>query len=113
MIYKPFSIVVVPFPFTDMNAQKKRPAVVISSELFQKHNEHISLIMITTAKNSTWFGDYEIQNLKATGLQVKSIVRQKIFTIDSRLVLKKIGKLAVKDVKAAQKAFHQSIAIAD
>ena len=113
MIYKPYSVVVVPFPFTDMNAQKKRPAVVISSELFQTHNEHISLIMITTAKNSTWFGDYEIQDLKATGLSVKSIIRQKIFTIDSRLVLKQIGKLAAKDAKVLQKAFHQAIELAD
>lgn len=113
MIYKPFSIVVVPFPFTDANAQKKRPAIVISSELFQKHNQHISLMMVTTAKNSEWFGDYEIQDLKPTGLTVNSIIRQKIFTIDSRLVLKLIGKLATNDIKAVQKAFHQAVKIAD
>ncbi|MSP52994.1 MAG: type II toxin-antitoxin system PemK/MazF family toxin [Gammaproteobacteria bacterium] len=113
MIYKPFSVVAVPFPFTDMDAHKKRPAIVISSELFQKHNKHVSLIMVTTAKNSEWYGDHEIQDLKATGLSVNSIVRQKIFTIDSRLVLKQIGKLSAKDVKAVQKAFHQAIKITD
>jgi mRNA interferase MazF len=109
MIYKPFSVVVVPFPFTDLNAQKKRPAVVISSELFQKHNQHISLIMITTAKNSKWYGDHKIQDLKATGLSVASIIRQKIFTIDSRLVVKQIGKLSITDIQAVQKAFYQAI----
>lgn len=30
--YKPFSVIVVPFPFTDSHHVKKRPAIVLSSE---------------------------------------------------------------------------------
>jgi hypothetical protein len=30
MIYKPFTIIVVPFPFTDSPETKKRPALVIA-----------------------------------------------------------------------------------
>lgn len=94
-----------------MHAEKRRPAVVMSSELFQKHNQHVSLLMVTTAKNSKWFGDHEIKNLKTTGLKTQSIIRQKIFTIDSRLILKSIGKLSKYDITAINELFHESIAL--
>jgi mRNA interferase MazF len=110
-IYKPFSIVVVPFPFTDVAKAKKRPALVISTEKFQRENAHVSLIMITTAEHSDWFGDFLITDLKTTGLPVVSYARQKIFTIDSRLIEKQIGHLSKKDSDAIKLLFKKSIAI--
>lgn len=109
-IYKPFSIVVVPFPFTDAAKNKKRPAVIISTEKFQKENKHVSLLMITTAEHSEWFGDFLITDLKATGLSVASYIRQKIFTIDLRLVEKKIGHLSKNDVEEIKMLFKKSVA---
>lgn len=97
MTYKPFSVVVVPFPFTDSVQVKKRPAIVLSRETHQKQTSHITLLMVTSAKHSEWYGDYEISDLVVAGLKSASIVRQKIFTIDHRLVLEKIGKLSKKD----------------
>ncbi len=104
MTYKPYSIVVVPFPFTDSLKTKKRPAVVISKESFQKKTGYVCMLMITSAKNSTWFGDHLIHDMASCGLQVPSIVRQKAFTIDIRLIQKKIGLLSQKDLH--QVKFH-------
>jgi len=106
MIYKPFSVVVVPFPFTESANIKKRPAIVLSSEEFQKASKHISLLMITSAKHSTWLGDNEIINLKEAGLNTPSIMRQKIFTLDNRLILNGIGKLSLKDKQSLIKSFQ-------
>lgn len=107
MIYKPYSMIVVPFPFTDSVNIKKRPAVVISSEEFQKHTKSITLLMVTSVKHSSWLGDHVIADLDQAGLHVGSIVRQKIFTLDSRLVLNCIGKLSMEDrqgvIKSTQK----------
>ena len=110
-ICKPFSIVTIPFPFTDLVKKKKRPALVISSEEFQKENSHITLLMITTAKHSQWFGDYLITDLKTAQLPVTSYIRQKIFTIDSRLIEKKLGALSHKDAENVTKLLKESIAI--
>lgn len=103
MIYEPFSIVVVPFPFTGLEYTKKRPAIVLSSSEHQLKNLHVTLIMLTTAKKSSWDNDYALSSLTGTGLTTQSIVRQKIFTIDSRLIIKAIGKLTLQDKDAVIK----------
>lgn len=99
LIYKPFSIVSVPFPFTDSGNKKRRPALVLSTQEFQQKNGHITLLMITTAKHSSWYGDHQILDLKKTGLPVESIVRQKTFTLDIRLIEKELGHLSQEDKK--------------
>lgn len=99
MTYKPYSIIVVPFPFTDSVETKRRPALVISSEQYQLETEHISLLMITTAKHRHWYHDHPIIDLNSSGLSAPSIIRQKLFTIDSRLVKKQIGTLEKADKK--------------
>ena len=104
MIYKPFDVVVVPFPFTDVSMQKKRPALVLSSkENFNLQTKHCVLAMITSAQNSPWALDYYIKTIEETGLHTPSVVRMKIFTLDIKLIIKKIGKLSEQDQKSLQK----------
>lgn len=107
--YNPYSIVVIPFPFTDSNKVKNRPAVVISSIQFQFYTHHISLLMVTSVAHSSWYGDHKILDLKSTGLTTQSIIRQKIFTIDIRLVKKQVGHLAIKDQENVMKIMHQHL----
>ncbi len=95
--YDPFTVVVVPFPFTDSAKAKKRPAIVVSTNDYQIKTSHITLLMVTSARHAKWFGDYSIQDLKSAGLPAQSIVRQKIFTIDMRFIIKTIGMLSHED----------------
>jgi len=75
MIYDPYSVVVVPFPFTDKPIEKKRPALILSSRKHQEQTLHATMLMITSAKHSSWPSDYIITNLKTTGLKAPSLVR--------------------------------------
>ena len=51
MIYEPFDVVVVPFPFTDSSRKKRRPALVLSQKAkFGALIEHSVLAMITSQK---------------------------------------------------------------
>lgn len=96
-IYEQYEVVKVPFPFADVKATKVRPALVLSSA---KHfNAKIGLsvmAMITSLKPSKdfWPGDVLIENLVVTGLPVASIIRFKLFTLDHRLVLGRLGHLS-------------------
>lgn len=96
MTCDPWDVVVVPFPFTDSPASKRRPALVLSSRAFNHGSGHSVLVQITKAKQSSWPGDFRIQNLEA-GLPEECIVRMKLFTIDNRLIQKRIGRLSETD----------------
>lgn len=97
MAYARFSILRVPFPFTDRQSQKHRPAVVVSDPSFQQASGHVVLAMVTTAAHSSWPLDWPIQNLECTGLKHPCVVRLKLFTLDERLCLNQIGELSATD----------------
>ena len=81
-----FDIVVVPFPFTDKAAQKRRPALVISdSKAFNQPAGHSVMAMITSAGNAPWPLDTHITDLKSAGLSAPSVVRMKLFTLDHQI----------------------------
>lgn len=94
MIYNQFDVVLVPFPFTDKNITKKRPALILNNKNYQIKTGHLILAMITSAKNSRWENDFEIKEIECTGLKTDCVVRFKIFSLDERIILKRIGFLA-------------------
>ena len=102
---KPFDIVVVPFPFTDRNASKRRPALVVSSGRFGQATGHSVMAMITSADQSAWQGDLLISELKPTGLTQPCRVRLKLFTLDHRLVLRTAGTLGQADRQKLHRAW--------
>jgi mRNA interferase MazF len=99
-IFKPYTIVAVPFPFTDRNYTKKRPALIISQEEYQRYTHHCILMMITSAKQSEWKFDIPISDIGETGLPGLSIIRPKLFTLDERLILRVLGRLSKNDQAA-------------
>jgi len=105
--YEQFDVVRVPFPFTDRAASKRRPALVISSRPVLHSVGQTVLAMITTAANSTWPLDHPIQNLRLAGLRQPSVVRLKVFTLDDRLILGKIGRLEGEDLAAVNRALKR------
>ncbi|URR36253.1 type II toxin-antitoxin system PemK/MazF family toxin [Thermosynechococcus sp. HN-54] len=103
-----FDVVVVPFPFTDRTATKRRPALVLSDQKgFNTPIGHSVMAMITTATHSPWPLDVLIQDLSSTGLQVPSIIRMKLFTLDHSMILKSIGQLSDRDATAVKTVLQQ------
>ena len=111
MTFKAFDVVAVPFPFTDRDAAKRRPALVISNESFNQQHNQIVLAMITTATENVWPSDVSLTNWQKAGLKVACRFRLKLFTLDQTLVLKIIGHLSSKDVKSIQAVLAEFIDI--
>ncbi|MDP2805541.1 MAG: type II toxin-antitoxin system PemK/MazF family toxin [Gallionellaceae bacterium] len=109
MTFKAFDVVAVPFPFTDRDAVKRRPALVVSSALFNKNHDQLVLAMITTSTNNVWLSDVALDNWQEAGLKVACHFRLKLFTLDQNLVLKTIGHLSPQDVKSVQGVFTKYI----
>jgi mRNA interferase MazF len=87
------TVVVVPFPYSDRLAEKRRPAVVISGEAVGRAGV-VWIAMITSARNDPLADDWPIHDLAATGLVVPSVVRPvKIACIEPSRILRAIGAL--------------------
>jgi len=106
--YERFDVVRVPFPFTERQAEKNRPALVISDGAAFNHPAgHSVLAMITSAGHAPWPLDVSIADLKAAGLPAPSLLRFKLFTLDHRLVRGKLGRLTQKDQVRLQKTMRR------
>lgn len=98
MICERHDVVVVPFPFSDRAAAKRRPALVLSGRRFNREG-HTVMAMVTTKKVPPWPVDTPLANFQSAGLKVSCLVRFKIFTLDNRLILNKIGRLSEMDAE--------------
>jgi mRNA interferase MazF len=101
--YRQFDVVRVPFPFTDKESSKRRPALILSqSKSFNTPAAHSVMAMITSLQNLAWPLDHAISDLKSAGLPAPSVIRCKLFTLDHRLVRGVVGKLGKKDQLAVR-----------
>ena len=98
MIFEPWQVVVVPFPFAEVAGSKRRPALVLSRRSFNDGG-HLILAMITSKSEPAWQGDGWIEDSESAGLDRRCLVRMKLFTLDSRLIVRLIGRLSDADVQ--------------
>jgi mRNA interferase MazF len=100
-----FDIVVVPFPYADRLAEKRRPALVISNRRLAPFGL-IWVAMITSADNAPWSCDATIADLARAGLPAPSVVRTaKIACIEPARIERRAGRLD----KATAKAVAQKL----
>ena len=110
MTFEPFDVVVVPFPFTDRQAVRRRPALIISSPDFNAAHDQSILAMITSAE-SEWPSDVTIRGWREAGLGVPCKVRLKLFTLDDALILRKAGALSARDAEAVASSLVRFLAM--
>lgn len=110
MICEPFDVVVVPFPFTDREAERRRPALVVSSSAFNAAHDQSILAMITSA-GEVWLSDVAIRDWREAGLGVPCKVRLKLFTLDDALVLRRAGALSDRDAEAVRSSLARFLAV--
>lgn len=111
----PFEIVLIPFPFADLSATKRRPCLVLSSFRPRSLGEHVIVAMITSQVRAPLFPhDVMLQDWQKAGLPLESLVRlSKVVTIESSLVVKSLGKLTKPDrnkiTTEFRKLFHEFV----
>ena len=80
-------IVLVPFPFTDQTASKKRPAVVISTSAYNSVKPDLIIMAVTSQfRPVAAFGEVWLDRWQAAGLLKPSAVKPVIATLEQSLV---------------------------
>ena len=88
-----FDVIVLPFPYSDRLAEKRRPALVISSRKLTPFGL-VWVAMITSSENERWPCDVTISDLKRAGLPAPSVVRPaKIACIEPARIERRAGRL--------------------
>lgn len=90
------TIVLVPFPFTDLTAQKVRPALVVSRGARRSRDVIVAFISSVPAparREHVAVHDTD-PGFSRTGLKGDSIIRcEKLATLDRRIVIGILGRL--------------------
>ena len=107
--FEAFDVLVVPFPFTDRAAQKRRPAVALTARAVNATLGHTICAMVTSADNPPWPNDVAIRELETAGLSAASVIRLKWFTIDNRLILRRAGTLAEADRRTLRQVIKAAL----
>ena len=96
--YDRWSVVSVPFPYTDGERAQRRPAVVVSSDITGRVYGVYWVVMITSAENKPWPEDVAIEDLGKAGLAHPSVVRPiKIATIQHDRIDRILGTLGTRE----------------
>ena len=107
---QPWSIVIVPFPYSERLAEKRRPALIVSNASLLREG-YLWIAMITGSAKSRCAGDVPIDNLAEAGLPGPSMVRtSKLATIEPERIVRAAGRLAASERDAVRIAIMDFLA---
>jgi mRNA interferase MazF len=90
-------IVLVPFPFSDLSSIKRRPALVVSSNPFNRHHTEAIFAFITSKDYSDQHDltlDQSDPDFHETGLKKTSTLRvAKMVCLEQKMAKSRLGRL--------------------
>ena len=106
----PGAVIVLPFPYADRLAEKRRPALVVSSRDFARRHGRVWGALITSAENAGWKDDVEIAVPAHSGLRAPSIIRPaKLATVDLARIVRTLGKVDDQEFASVRRAINRSL----
>jgi len=93
-------VVVLPFPFSDLSASKRRPAIVAA---LGEYGDVILCQITSTPKKGAQTVELRDKDFQEGKLRIMSYVRpRKIFTADLGLILYRAGKINKEKIKEVE-----------
>jgi mRNA interferase MazF len=93
----------VPFPFTDLSSTKRRPALIVSPDIYNAGKDVVIAYVTSQLNSKPLFGDYKLQKWNEAGLPKPSLVRMKFATLDKSIIVKRLGTLETVDSEEIEK----------
>ncbi|MEK6948767.1 MAG: type II toxin-antitoxin system PemK/MazF family toxin [Nanoarchaeota archaeon] len=89
------SIILIPFPYSDLSSKKKRPALIISNSQFNQKNEDVICCLITSnPKDHQHCIHISNKDMESGYLEFDSKIKSyRIFTASKEIIYKNLGKL--------------------
>lgn len=105
-------IILVPFPFSDLSSNKKRPVIILSRNSFNSSNYDVICCAITSNPYSKGVIEIKKSDFDSGELIPKSFVKStKLFTLDKKKIIKILARLNVEKSKEIVKDLNLKIEI--
>jgi mRNA interferase MazF len=108
-------IILIPFPFSDLSASKKRSAIITSNSSYNTHNDDVICCAITSNQRN-YAGCVPISNadLDEGQLNYESQIKPtKVFTLNRNIIIKPLARLNIEKSKEVIRNLNSSINIED
>ena len=101
-------LVLIPVPFTDLSAQKRRPVIVISSDAYNRRGLDLIVVAMTSNPGTSQYSFQIVSSDLVQGaLNRPGLVRvDKIYTLAQSLVVKKFGKVSPQIMSRIRQTFN-------
>lgn len=106
--YDAGDVVLVRFPFTDLSSSKLRPALVVSTSRYQSRYSDVVVLALTSQQQRD--DNVRIAEWRSAGLPKPSWLKPVIGTLAATLIVRRLGKLNVRDNPAVHSTLSQVIA---
>lgn len=106
-------VVLVRFPFTDLRSTKQRPAIVLSSDAYNRRGDDVIVAAISGHRGDRPRPfDHPVHNWTGAGLLGPSVVRAgEIVTLDRSLVQRNLGTMASADLAAVDRLLRAALGL--
>ncbi len=110
MAFRRGDVVLVPLPFTDLSADKARPAVVINGPAYRACTRDIILAEITTHFPTPLKPNFHmLSDWKTAGLEKPSAAKAVLFTLEPSLIVHRIGQLTPADMAGVDNLLRRAL----
>ncbi|MEM7495554.1 MAG: type II toxin-antitoxin system PemK/MazF family toxin [Myxococcota bacterium] len=105
-------VVLVPFPFTDLETTKKRPAVIVSRAAYNRSRSDVVAMAVTSQLRPRGdFGETHVLDWERAGLLKPSVVKPLLVTVCKSMLLCPLGMLTGRDRCALQESLHHILEV--
>ena len=111
--YEQRDIVLIPFPYSDLSSEKKRPVIILSNRWYNNRNSDVICCAITTNPNRIMDGiEITPVDLESGRLDKLCFIKPgTVFTLYKKKILKRLATLNVKASKEVVKNLNLKITI--
>ena len=109
--YSQGDIILVPFPFTNLMAVKRRPVLILSKgEYNSKADDVITCGITSNINDSNHSVIIDNTDLIEGSIPLQSRIKvDKLFTLEQSIVIKKLGKVNTNIFESVKKELHKLI----
>ncbi|MCL5982534.1 MAG: type II toxin-antitoxin system PemK/MazF family toxin [Firmicutes bacterium] len=107
--YNRGDVVLVNFLFADESKAKRRPAVIISTDIYNLGRQEVIIAAITSNVGRLMMGDHLIDGWQKAGLLLPSVATGIIRTIKQEMINRKLGSMPSTDMQAIEDVLQQAL----